>query len=124
MKKKKNLFIVILIPALLILGAVLFPVYERFAAGHILPCFIRMFTGILCPGCGGTHSLSALRHGDIITAFKCNALVPVWLLILLGIWLDNLFALLGKDIKIIPTSSRVRLTAVGIMILYVILRNL
>ena len=124
MKKKKNLFIVILIPALLILGALLFPVYERYAGMYVLPCPIRLFTGILCPGCGGTHALSALRHWDIISAFRHNALVPVWLIILFCVWLEHLIALTGRSIKIIPASSRIRLTAVGIMILYVILRNL
>ncbi|MBI2092320.1 MAG: DUF2752 domain-containing protein [Deltaproteobacteria bacterium] len=39
--------------------------------GHELPwCVIKIATGIDCPGCGLTRSISALLHGDIAGSLK------------------------------------------------------
>jgi len=32
-------------------------------------------TGLLCPGCGGTRALAALLRGDIVGAWRLNALL-------------------------------------------------
>ena len=52
--------------------------------GEISPgCVFRRYTGIACPGCGGTRSLRALLAGDIIGAFRYNMLMPFTLLALI-----------------------------------------
>lgn len=33
---------------------------------HMYPCMFRTFTGLPCPGCGGTRSLLALVNGRIL----------------------------------------------------------
>lgn len=40
-------------------------------------CTFRKYTGIACPGCGGTRAAGALLHGDIIGAFQYNLLLPI-----------------------------------------------
>jgi hypothetical protein len=40
-------------------------------------CPWRTLLGLQCPGCGGTRAIAALLHGDVIEAFRHNALAPV-----------------------------------------------
>jgi hypothetical protein len=47
-------------------------------------CPIHALTGLLCPGCGGTRAVLALLHGDLIGAWRENALLVVLLPGLLG----------------------------------------
>ena len=42
--------------------------------GMGIPCLFRLFTHLKCPGCGITHSLIALLHGNIYQAFKYHDL--------------------------------------------------
>lgn len=47
-----------------------------------IPCLFHASTGLLCPGCGTTRSLTALIHGDLAAAFSFNQLIyfiPVFL---------------------------------------------
>jgi hypothetical protein len=37
-------------------------------------CLFHQWTGLNCPGCGGTRSAYALLHGRLVTAFHDNAL--------------------------------------------------
>ncbi|MEY2693731.1 MAG: hypothetical protein RL142_79 [Actinomycetota bacterium] len=48
-----------------------------------IPCLFHAATGLLCPGCGTTRSLTALLHGDVATALAFNPLIyfiPVFLI--------------------------------------------
>ena len=47
-----------------------------FEAGSSLCIFDNLF-GVQCPGCGLTRALSALLHGDILTALRYNRSVVV-----------------------------------------------
>jgi hypothetical protein len=38
-------------------------------------CPFRAATGLLCPGCGGTHAVAALLRGNLREAWRWNALV-------------------------------------------------
>lgn len=40
-----------------------------------IPCLFRIATGLRCPGCGITHCLIALMHGDLREAFMQNQFV-------------------------------------------------
>ena len=56
--------------------------------GYGVPCVFRVITGLLCPGCGMTHALIALIHGNFIGAFQYNVLsvtVCPLLLVYMGI---------------------------------------
>lgn len=48
-----------------------------------IPCLFHAATGLLCPGCGTTRSLTALIHGDVAGAFAFNQLIyfiPIFLI--------------------------------------------
>ena len=52
-------------------------------AEYRVPCLFHAATGLLCPGCGTTRSLTALVHGDFASAFAFNQLIyfiPVFLI--------------------------------------------
>ena len=38
-------------------------------------CWLHEYTGIYCPGCGGTRALSALLRGDLKTSLHDNLLL-------------------------------------------------
>ena len=39
-------------------------------------CPLWKLTGFYCPGCGSQRAVSALLHGDILSAFSYNLLIP------------------------------------------------
>jgi len=43
--------------------------------GLSIPCPIHAVTGLYCPGCGSTRSLSALLQLDLADAFRYNSLI-------------------------------------------------
>jgi len=58
--------------------------------GHLLPqCPFRLFTGLLCPACGGTRMVYDLMHGHFSAAWQDNRLLLLaspFALALLGRW--------------------------------------
>ena len=48
-------------------------------AALIPACPVRENLGLLCPGCGASHALLALLHGDVGAALRANALFVVLL---------------------------------------------
>ena len=48
------------------------------------PCPFRTLTGIYCPGCGSTRSLTCLIHGKFLQSLRYNPLVVIFLPILIG----------------------------------------
>ena len=65
-------------------------------------CFFHKSTGLWCTGCGNTRSVTALLHGHILTAVRNNAAIPFLCLLLILLYVENLAALFGKDIKLLP----------------------
>lgn len=123
MKRTKNLVI-----ALLPLAAVpLFPVvtsfYRRVISRYIPPCPIRLFLHCYCPGCGATHAVYSLAELDIPGTLRNNAIIVAAALLLLLWWLENVLALFGREKKILPTDDRFYLAAVGVALLYTVVRN-
>ncbi|RZJ36020.1 MAG: DUF2752 domain-containing protein [Flavobacterium sp.] len=57
--------------------------------GNLHLCFFKSITGIPCPSCGTTRSVSSLVHGDLVGAIQMNplgiivsaimAVLPFWL---------------------------------------------
>lgn len=87
-KKRKRaritlICITLLLMTFIVIGVVC-PAHLSYWVGQISPgCVFRRYTGIACPGCGGTRSLRALLAGDFINAFRYNMLMPITLLALL-----------------------------------------
>ncbi|MEO7348962.1 MAG: DUF2752 domain-containing protein [Terrimesophilobacter sp.] len=57
------------------------------------PCILLHFTGLQCPGCGGTRAMFSLLHGDVATSLAMNPLVIAGYVAvavsLFGIFLDQ-----------------------------------
>ena len=78
--------LIVLTVVLLIAGGLCVYMPERMSEwfGSISPgCWFRRYTGIACPGCGGTRSTRALLEGDIAGAFRYNFFFPLILFALL-----------------------------------------
>jgi Protein of unknown function (DUF2752) len=65
-------------------------------------CLIKNITGYECPGCGMTHSVFNILHGNFIQAFYYNKLVIVIFPLLAYIWLKTIvvsYKSLASDFK-------------------------
>ncbi len=120
MKTDKNRLVKILAPILII---PLIYLILNFTGKFSFPCPIRIFTGIYCVGCGGTRCIKAIFHGHFLLAIRQNLIVFSGVIFLVMMWIQNIFSLYGKKIKLIP-ENRLFYTAVsGILIIYAVLRN-
>ena len=123
MKSKKNLVIALMPAVLLPLFPVVTGFYRREISVHMPPCPIRMFFQVYCPGCGATHAVYSLAELDIPGALRNNAIIVAVAVLLILYWLENLLALFGRKKKILPTDDRFYLAAVGVALLYTVVRN-
>lgn len=121
-KKHKNLIITLLPLILVPLGYFAASVYDKIRH-FVFPCPFNTFWHIYCPGCGGTRAVYALLELDFLRALQCNAMYCAFFLLCVLFWLENLLALMGKNVKIIPRSRVFIITASGITLVYLILRN-
>lgn len=57
--------------------------------GTFTPCLFKSATGIACPSCGTTRSLSALIHGHLVESALINPLgiISGILMLLLPLWI-------------------------------------
>src|SRR5690349_14083459 len=55
--------------------AVFFAGHDPYSTTVFPPCPILAYTGMQCPGCGGTRALYSLFHGDLAASFAMNPLV-------------------------------------------------
>lgn len=86
-------------------------------------CWFRETFSIYCPGCGGTRMIKSIFKLDFYQAFRYNPLVFI-MLILMAIWTCyNVYRLINhKKIKW-PSEKRCIIFA-GVLILYMVLRNI
>lgn len=63
-----------------------YPVLSRYE------CVFRHFTGLYCPGCGGTRSVLALLQGHFLTSLWYHPLVIYGFVIYGGFMLSHTFA--------------------------------
>ncbi len=121
--RRKNLILALLPVVIIPLAYLIIPQWHRIGL-YLLPCPTLTLFHIYCPGCGGTRAVYALFSGDIISALKYNLLVPAAALCAVFLWLENVFAALGKKIKLLPRSGGFKITAFLTAAVYVILRNI
>lgn len=67
----------------LAVGSTYLFIFEPGKSGVFLVCPFFALTGFACPGCGSTRGLHQLLHGNVVAAFKFNALMMVMLPFLL-----------------------------------------
>lgn len=113
----------LLFPSLLILGLL---IARWDGARYLPPCLLHKWTGLHCPGCGGTRAFRALSHGDLVTAIGMNpfavALMFAVALITLRISWEAVFP--EKRWPRLAISDRWAWLIVVVMLLFAVLRNL
>ena len=59
-----------------LLGAGVIWLFRLDLSPFLLPCALRTWLGIYCPGCGGSRSFRFLLHGQILQSLFYHPLVP------------------------------------------------
>ena len=117
---------VLVLPPVFALLAVLF--HEPLVSlanilGRLYACPLHTFTGILCPGCGGTRSMLALLRGDLITALHDNPASPVIMLVAILYYFENLLEVFGKNVKLFPRNVWFWMILLGLHLVWSVVRN-
>ena len=69
--------------------------------GTGFPCLFRYFTHLQCPGCGVTHMLLELLHGNFREAYNAHPVLLLWGPFLLWLVLKSLYAYItDKDLRL------------------------
>ncbi len=73
---RRSLIVVAIVIILLVLGGIYYAIDP--SVSSVFPrCTFLSLTGYKCPGCGSQRAVHALLHGDVIGAFKQNAMLLV-----------------------------------------------
>lgn len=73
---RRSLIILLVVAVLLVLGFIYYAL-DPSSSGIFPQCTFLSLTGYKCPGCGSQRAIHALLHGDVVSAFKFNALLLV-----------------------------------------------
>jgi hypothetical protein len=95
-------------------AAIVLYLYNPTTSGVYPSCPLRAWTGLYCPGCGTLRALHQLLHGHVLRAMEYNPLTVLSIPIL---------GILVAFRKIAYRPS-VAYAALGILVLFGILRNL
>ncbi len=124
--KRIGRYAVIWVPPILLLAAFLFRA-ELFAwavkIGRFMFCPMYAFTGILCPGCGGTRAVLALLHGDILLSLRCNPSVMGIVVFLLLWYAEAVCKALHKPQKLFPRGLGFWLYVIAVLLIWSVARN-
>lgn len=87
------------------------------------PCLFNLATGYYCPGCGNTRSAEALLRGNIVLALRNNAVLPFLAFVLLILYIELIFSVLGKPKKLLPRKVWFWWPIGGLFLVYLVVRN-
>lgn len=86
-------------------------------------CTFNLITGLYCPGCGNTRSATAMLHGHFLIALRNNASLPFLAFLLLCLYIELLFDIFRKPIKILPRKPWLWYSVIGVFMVYFVVRN-
>lgn len=124
--KQIGKYAVIWMPLILLLAAFLFRAELLALAemiGQYMFCPMYAFTGIFCPGCGGTRATLALLRGDLLLSLRCNPSVVCIVVFLLLLYAEKICKALGKPKKLIPRCVGFWIGAVVVLLIWSVVRN-
>lgn len=122
MTKKQKIAVAAAAPAAMIL-IIIFREQILWIGKHFGICVFHTVTGLWCPGCGNTRSVTALLHGDILLAVRNNASLPFIGLLLICLYAELIFDICGKKVKLLPRKLWVWLVVIALFAVYFVLRN-
>lgn len=89
------------------------------------PCLTYNYLGIYCAGCGSSRAIHQLLHGNFVLAFRYNPLMLLSMLFFLYAGAKiQINRLLGRTPPRFFATSASVYTALIILVLYTVLRNL
>ena len=96
------------------------------SGSNILPvCPFHAITGLNCPGCGATRGIHALLNGDILTALHFNAMLIIFVpLMIYGIVALAMFGLRGRGLPVPRFAAQGVWVFLILMLAFGIIRNL
>lgn len=123
-KRQRVLRVAFLWVLLILFFLLLRLIYLRFGVG--IPCPFFFVTGLYCPGCGAFRALSALLQGDLWQAVRYNALVVLFmpLLIVLCVRETARYIRAVRPAPLGRSETIVCIAVVAVSVLYAIARNL
>ncbi|AXT86773.1 DUF2752 domain-containing protein [Aeromicrobium sp. A1-2] len=105
-------------------AATLLHLYDPHQSGSYGFCPFLVMTGLPCPGCGGLRAVNDLSRGDLVGAISSNALAVALVGVLAVAWVLWIGRRLrGTRGQMIVLSSRVGFGAIGVLIVFGVLRN-
>ena len=73
---RRTLVITVIVALLLVFGLIYYALDP--ASSQLFPqCIFLSLTGYKCPGCGSQRAIHALLNGDVVGAFRYNALLLI-----------------------------------------------
>ncbi len=95
------------------------------SAGFFPACPFHWLTGLNCPGCGLTRSFHALSRGDILSALHFNAMLPVYLLFFLYLFVSlTLILIRGRGLDFQVFSPYKIFGFLALLFVFAVVRNL
>jgi len=73
----RRVLVVLVVLAVLLVGGAIYFALDPAQHEFFPRCVFLNLTGYKCPGCGSQRALHALLHGDVVGAFKFNAMLLV-----------------------------------------------
>lgn len=120
---KKKITVLLIPPAVLIAALVVSKIFIVFMNITHYICPIYLFTGFLCPGCGGTRSLKYLLKFDFWSSLRCNPSVIIIIISAVVYYVQILINTFGYKKKIIPGNKIFYILITGIIMSFYIIRN-
>lgn len=105
-------------------AALLLHVHDPHDSGSYGFCPFLQLTGLPCPGCGGLRAINNLTRGDVVGAISSNALAVGLVAVLAVAWVGWLWRRLhGRRDRMIVLSTKVGFVAIGVLVVFGVLRN-
>jgi hypothetical protein len=106
-------------------GAFAVGYFSPTTAGFFPACPFHALTGLNCPGCGLTRGFHALSRGDVLTALHFNALLPLYLLLFLYLFVSlGLTLIRGRGLEFCAFSPWALYGFLALTLVFSVVRNL
>jgi hypothetical protein len=123
MKNKSYYKIITLLIPLLCLTTLFFKNAILSVTEHFPPCILFSTLHLYCPACGNTRSVIALLNFDLLSALHYNIVPPILLFLCIAAYIELASYSYGRHIRILPRKLKVYLIGIGLIFVYLILRN-
>lgn len=112
-----------MLAAACVIGALVLRFSASWWSVALPPCQIHQWTGLHCPGCGGTRCAVRLLKGDVVGALGMNAMVAFIAVAGLGVMGNAVWSeWRGRPVRgVRPWHAW---TLMGVLVTFTILRNL